>query len=65
MLVAAAQSLDKEATNLELGERRPDFELKDLEGKFREISQWDGKLIVLNFWATWCPPCLHEISNLR
>lgn len=40
---------------------RPDFKLKDLEGKLRDIKEWDGKVIVLNFWATWCPPCKKEM----
>ena len=40
---------------------RPAFKLPDIEGQWREISEWDGKIIVLNFWATWCPPCLKEI----
>ena len=41
--------------------RRPEFELADSQGARRSISEWDGKLVVMNFWATWCPPCLHEI----
>jgi thiol-disulfide isomerase/thioredoxin len=42
-------------------ERRPEFWLPDPQGRRHDISEWDGKLLVMNFWATWCPPCLHEI----
>ena len=42
---------------------RPDFSLPDLQGDVRDIKEWDGKFIVLNFWATWCPPCRKEIPE--
>ena len=38
-----------------------DFTLPDLNGKKQSLSAWRGKVIVLNFWATWCPPCREEI----
>ena len=39
----------------------PDFSLPDLSGKPRSIKEWQGKVLVINFWATWCPPCLKEM----
>ncbi len=44
-----------------LPERRPAFSLLDTDGVAQDVSQWDGKLLVLNFWATWCAPCRQEI----
>lgn len=43
---------------------RPDFQLPDLDNRLQQVGQWDGKVLVLNFWATWCPPCVEEIPVL-
>lgn len=43
------------------GHVAPDFELKDINGKMVKLSDFRGKAVVLNFWATWCPPCKTEI----
>jgi thiol-disulfide isomerase/thioredoxin len=41
----------------------PAFNLPDLSGRQHAISEWQGKLLVINFWATWCPSCLKEIPD--
>lgn len=41
-----------------------DFTLPDLNGKSRKLSEFRGKWVVVNYWATWCPPCLDEIPEL-
>lgn len=46
-------------------EMRPDISLADRDGKPRALSEWNGKVQVINFWATWCAPCRREIPMLN
>lgn len=46
-----------------MGALRPNFSLPDVNGVMHEVSEWDGKVLILNFWATWCIPCLKEIPE--
>lgn len=47
------------------GQRRPDFTLPDLRGNSVVVSRWNNRVLVLNFWATWCAPCRKEIPLLN
>lgn len=44
-------------------EQAPDFKISDLEGKIHTLSDYRGKILLINFWATWCPPCRAEIPD--
>ena len=42
-----------------------DFNLPDLDGKIHSMKDFRGQILVLNFWATWCPPCSEEVPKLN
>ncbi len=52
------------AQGVENGKPAPDFQLTDLGGKVRKLSDLRGSVVLLNFWATWCPECLTEVDSL-
>lgn len=42
-----------------------DFALPDVDGRIHRLSDYHGKWVVVNYWATWCPPCLEELPELE
>jgi cytochrome c biogenesis protein CcmG/thiol:disulfide interchange protein DsbE len=57
-LVSINNAIDASASN-----SAPDFELVDLNGETITLSDYEGKVVFVNFWATWCPPCRQEIPG--
>lgn len=55
----------EENTGLERGSIAPNFSLKTLDGKQVDLKDYRGKKIIVNFWATWCPPCREEMPEME
>jgi peroxiredoxin len=56
---------DKEVNIVEIGKPAPDFTLTDLNDEDVTLSDFKGKKVLLNFWATWCPYCVKEMPDLN
>lgn len=55
------QTLTKVAGNPDA----PNFRLEDQDGNFVQLSDFAGKVVIVNFWATWCPPCRKEMPSMQ
>src|SRR5699024_7929269 len=56
---------DLSDVGLEKGKKAPDFELETLDGETVKLSDYKGEKVIVNFWATWRPPCRQEIPDLQ
>ncbi len=53
--------IPKAVNNEVIGTEAPHFELQDTEGQLRTPASWQDQVLMVNFWATWCPPCKKEM----
>ncbi|WP_144463630.1 peroxiredoxin family protein [Siminovitchia fortis] len=60
-----SQTEEQTSEGLKNGDVPPDFELETLEGASVKLSDYKGKKVILNFWASWCPPCKAEMPHME
>ncbi len=61
LVMAAPQTL----AQLPQPRAAPDFALSDLDGQLHRLSDYRGQVLIVNFWATWCPPCRREMPSME
>ncbi|OCA83377.1 cytochrome C biogenesis protein [Bacillus sp. FJAT-27225] len=62
---AAQVSTEDVKTGVNKGDLAPDFQVQTLDGKSIRLSELRGKKVILNFWASWCPPCKAEMPHMQ
>jgi cytochrome c biogenesis protein CcmG, thiol:disulfide interchange protein DsbE len=65
VLVGAAWTVRDRFLPVEVGTRAPNFSAWDLEGNPVELADLRGEVVLLNLWATWCPPCREEMPSMQ
>jgi len=65
LMIAGCQKGPQVPSIAEVGKSAPDFALKDTTGKLWKLSELNGNLVFINFWATWCPPCRDEMPSME
>lgn len=64
-LVISSVYAEQSLTSLADPEMAPDFNLLDMDGISHRLSDYKGKTVIINFWATWCPPCREEMPSME
>ena len=65
VLSGCGSASDGDSGTVAVGSRAPNFSLKSLDGTTVTSRSLEGNIVVLNFWATWCAPCMKEIPDLK
>jgi len=65
LLVSGSQALSPFEIDKLTGQKAPDFVLKDINGERIRLSSLNGNVVVLNFWAIWCPTCKRDLASLN
>lgn len=63
--VSGGMIAPEESVGIEAGNAAPDFELETLDGEVIRLSDLKGEKVILNFWASWCPPCKEEMPEMQ
>lgn len=62
---SVGMTLFKSSETAKTGEKPPAFELLDMEGNIHRLSDYEGKPLIINFWGTFCPPCVKEMPEFQ
>lgn len=63
--IARQQEAIEAEVGIQRGNLAPDFQLLNMEGQPVQLSDFRGKKVIVNFWATWCPPCRAEMPHME